>query len=352
MSRIKLMHIISDTNFGGAGQYVKTILDNLPQTRYQCQLVVPKGSQLKSRVSTDQIFEIDGIADRSLSLRGIIETYRLIKRESPEIIHAHGALSGRIAAQLYGVRRIIYTKHTLSQPSSGVKRLIKHCVNKLLRADVIAVSEEVKRNLLEEGIKAEHIVRIHNSILPKSPLEFEPCTYRRIVLVGRLERIKGHHYMLEVVKRLKSDANIPFKVYFVGAGSLESDIGRAIQDNNLPIEMTGHVDAIDAIYQMADIVVNTSESEALPFSVLEAMNTGRPVVAFDLPSIREVIQPDVTGFLVPPFDVDTFAKRLKTLMESENLMKSMGLKGNARVHSNFNLETMMKEMDQFYREGL
>lgn len=352
MKKIKVLHIISDTNFGGAGQYLKAITEHLSKETFELHVALPKDSKLKNLIKSDHIVEIQGIADQSFGVSGVVELYRYIKIIKPEIVHTHGSLSGRVAAQLYGVPKIIYTKHTLSPSTSGLKQRIKKLLNKILRAKVIAVSKEVQKNLLKEGIRAEDIHVVYNGI-PSKPIEASVDHEIPIIaLVGRLERIKGHHHMLEVTRKLVQIWKTPIRVLFTGDGSLKQELSELIETEHLPIEMTGHIQDIDRIYNMADIVVNSSESEALPFSVLEAMNAGKPVVAFALPSICEVIEDNQTGYLVPMFNHAEFAEKLKVLLNNKDLRTHMGELGHKRVEEVFSQDQMIQKIEALYREDL
>jgi glycosyltransferase involved in cell wall biosynthesis len=201
-----------------------------------------------------------------------------------------------------------------------------------------------------EGIQENKIHVIHNGVPMKEMVPIDQSKPAQIAMIARFERIKGHHHMLEIVKELMKVTDIPFKVVFTGDGSLKESVEKQVREANLPIEFTGHVQAIDDIYGQSQIIVNTSESEAFGFSVVEAMMLGRPVVAFNLPGLREVVNEGVTGILIPPYDCMKFAEALNSLLESPDRLERMGLAGHEWVKSNFTVQKMMNQLEALYME--
>jgi glycosyltransferase involved in cell wall biosynthesis len=348
--KIRVMHIISDMNFGGAGQYLRSIVDGLDRKSFEVAVVIPRGSILKQYIKEKNIIEVDGIADKSFGVGGTMSLVKPIKTFRPDVVHTHASLSGRLAAQMLGVKAIVYTKHTLSDHSSAVKNNVRLFLNKRLRAKVIAISSAVEANLLEEGIQQENIVKIYNGVKPAYNMKSVHNEIPVITLVGRLEPIKGQMHMIEIVKALNVMTDRPFKVRFVGAGSMETELKEAARRANLQIEFTGHVEDIDSVYANSDIIVNTSNSEALSYAAIEGMNMKKPVVAFDLPGINEVIDHEKTGYLVAFGDYGTFAERLLELIENPELRNQMGEHGLKKILEVFTLEKMVKKIEAFYKE--
>lgn len=348
--KIRVMHIISDMNFGGAGQYLRSIVDGLDRKAFEVAVVIPRGSILKQYIKEKNIIEVDGIADKSFGVGGTMSLVKPIKTFRPDVVHTHASLSGRIAAQMLGVKSIVYTKHTLSDHSRPLSNKIRVFLNERLRAKVIAISNAVEKNLLEEGIQQNDIVKIYNGVRPAYNIKTVHNEIPVITLVGRLEPIKGQMHMIEIVKVLTGKTNRPFIVRFVGAGSMEAVLKEAVGQANLKVEFTGHIEDIDSVYANSDIIVNTSNSEALSYAAIEGMNMKKPVVAFDLPGINEVIDHEKTGYLVNFKDYETFADRLLKLIENPELRKQMGENGFNKILEVFTLEKMVKRIEAFYKE--
>ncbi len=350
--RVKVVEIISDTNFGGAGQYLKSIVEEIDKERFELVIIMPVGSVLKDMLGDITIEYCRDINEKSFSLKGIFNLYKIIKKIKPSTVHTHGSLSGRLAAQILGVKNIVYTKHTLSDNSIGWKRELKRILNKVLRAKVIAISRSVKLNLIDEGIKEDNIRMIYNGIRPIETFDNETRLIPIITLVGRLESIKGHRHMIEITRRLVECYSANFEVRFVGSGSLETILKKNVENYGLPIRFSGYVSNIGEIYETSDIIVNTSDSEALSYAALEAMMHKKPVVAFDIPGINEVIENGKTGFLVEYENYDLFTEYLAKLLQDDTLRRSMGELGRKRVIDNFSLREMINEIETLYMEAL
>ena len=109
---IKVLNIISDTNIRGAGRYLLNFLKYYDRSKYEIKVVLPENSQLKPEVEkrNTPVIEVPGMGDQSFSMEAVKALKRVIRAEQPDIVHTHGAMSGRIAAKGTGAK-IIYTRH-------------------------------------------------------------------------------------------------------------------------------------------------------------------------------------------------------------------------------------------------
>jgi glycosyltransferase involved in cell wall biosynthesis len=102
----------------------------------------------------------------------------------------------------------------------------------------------------------------------------------------------------------------------------------------------------------SDIYALISNFEAFPISILEAMRAGIPVVATDTGGVREAVQDECNGFLVPPGDVSRLAERLSSLIRSAELRKSMGLQSRRRFTQEFEWRGMLDKTEAVYANVL
>ena len=128
--------------------------------------------------------------------------------------------------------------------------------------------------------------------------------------------IKGHLELVEAVGKLKNDG-IETKAVIVGNGELAPEVKKAISDYSLEndITLTGRLnkEQLSAEYKKADIFVFPSYREGLPRVIVEAMAYALPVVATDIPGIRELIDSDC---LVPVKDTNALYQKLKTVLNN------------------------------------
>jgi len=80
-----------------------------------------------------------------------------------------------------------------------------------------------------------------------------------------------------------------------------------------------------AFWRSVDVAIHTSRSESTPLCVLEAMACGKPVVAFGIPGVRELVQDGQEGLLAEPFDVSQMVRSLQLLATSPDLRKRLGV---------------------------
>lgn len=92
---IKVIHVISDTNIGGAGTVLLTTLYNIDRSRFDVKVVLPEGSALIPRIDAlgFETVPTKGGADKSLDFSAIHEYMRIFKREKPDIVHTHAAMA-------------------------------------------------------------------------------------------------------------------------------------------------------------------------------------------------------------------------------------------------------------------
>lgn len=349
MSRI--VHISSDMNFGGVGRYLSILDDSIVKKTDEIVLILPQGSVLKSKIKNMKIITCEGLNNQSFSMQGVHALYKLLKEIQPDLIHTHGALSGRLAGRLLGIPTV-FTKHTLSPPVNGMKKHLKAWIHKFLKSKAIAISKGAYENLLAEGFDKDQVHLIYNGlkhVKNQDSVDRAPLT---LIFVGRLEAIKGPDLCLEMVDHLKKIYKKPFKVLMVGDGSLGPSLKIRAEEKDLPVDFLGHVDNVEKYYLESDLVINTSYSEALGYSALEAMNYSRPVIAYKIPGIQEVVADGISGFLVEPYDTQAFAEKCLELFQDAELRKAMGKSGKAILKEKFSVEQMMDQLWSLYEEML
>ena len=130
MRKIKVVEVITDSNIGGAGVLLCTRLKYSDRTKFESEVILPRGSELIPRLQAIGIpfHEIDACWDRSFELGAIFKYLVLLHRIRPDLINCHGALSARFAAKLCGVRVRLYTRHCVyplpSWQTHGIGRLL------------------------------------------------------------------------------------------------------------------------------------------------------------------------------------------------------------------------------------
>ena len=110
---IKILHFISDTNIGGAGNLLCQQIKNMSMKQFKITIALPRNSALMDKLGAlpCKIITCKHGKDRSFSVLSVIENCEIIKKVRPDIVHSHGSLSSRIAATLLSVLCRFFTKH-------------------------------------------------------------------------------------------------------------------------------------------------------------------------------------------------------------------------------------------------
>lgn len=362
---IKVMHIISDVKIGGAGRWLLYLLKEIDRKRVDITVVLPRNSLLKQPIEAMDFktIEVDGMADKSLDAAMVKVLHGIFKREKPRIVHTHASLSARIAAKLAGVKAIVLTKHCIDHPKAGVKKQLGALVNKALCSKVIAVSKAVRQNVIDSGMPDHMVETIYSGIdeLREYSAEERKAARKKwgldeddlvVGIVARLAEVKGHAYFIQAADRIsKKIENARFLI--VGGGPKEQELKEMVKTLGLErqVVFTGFMEDITEAYNMLDINVITSLSEALCLTLIEGMSIGKPCIGTNTGGIPEVIQEGLNGFIVPVKDADALADAVMKLASDQWLSARMGQYGKQWVQQNFQGKAMARKIEQIY-EGL
>ena len=284
MKKIKVIEVSSDTNIGGAGKCLLTLLENFDYNTFDVKVVLPKNSLLKPHIDKMNIpvIEVDGIADKSLDFAAVKKLRMIFKRERPDIVHTHASMSARIAAKQAGAK-VVYTRHSVFEPSKkisrGIGKVINGMINNHYADSIIAVAEAAKDNLTDTGVKESKIKVILNGVDGLTPVSTDekriikerfnlPDGYKAVSIVARLEDIKGHDYFIEAADRLLQKG-IKARFYIAGTGSYENHLKEKVKNMNRQeqIIFTGFISDVDKLMSITDVQANASFGT-------EAWNTG------------------------------------------------------------------------------
>ena len=370
MSKYKIIEVSSDTNIGGAGKCLLTLLENFDYARFEVKVVLPKNSLLKPHIDKlgIEVIEVDGIADKSLDVGAISSLTKLFKAEKPDLVHTHASMSARAAARLAGAK-VVYTRHSVFPPSKkiskGPGKLINGAVNNYLADGIIAVAEAAKENLTDTGVSADKIRVILNGVdgLEK-PSEMERLSIKKrfgvklgekvISIVARLEDIKGHEYFIEAAKLLL-DNGIKARFFIAGTGSYEENLKQKVKALGLSdkVIFTGFINDVDKLMSITDIQVNASYgTEATSLALLEGMSIGVPAVVSDFGGNPGVIKNGVNGYVVPKQNSRALADGIEKLLTNSRSYQQMKENSIRVFNESFTAAAMTRSTENYYLEVL
>lgn len=328
----KIIEVSTDTNIGGAGKCLITLLKNFDYDKFDVKVILPPDSLLKAEIEALGIgvTEVSGIAEKSLDINSIKALRKIFKEEKPDIVHTHASMSARIAARQAGAG-VIYTRHSVfPQPrklTTFPGKQINGFINNYYSDGIIAVADAAKDNLTDTGVDAGKIKVILNGVDGLKPVTDEQkCIIHRrfgvedgekvISIVARLEDIKGHKYFIEAAEMLV-DEGVNAKFIIAGTGSYENELKAMVKRLHLEksVIFTGFITDVDKLMSITDIQVNASYgTEATSLALLEGMSIGVPAVVSDFGGNPGVIKDGKNGYVVPKQNSAALKKGIERLL--------------------------------------
>lgn len=175
----------------------------------------------------------------------------------------------------------------------------------------------------------------------------------QIVVPGRVVAVKQHHLLISILPELV-EAFPALSVVMVGAGPLLDQLKENCDSIGLSkhVRWEGFRGNMHDYLRDSDLAVIPSAAEGFGLVVLEAWHHAKPVVAFDVPALNEIVNSDVDGILIPPFDKLRLLKSLKALLADPLKMQSIGSAGKKKQIYTYGLDAMCAATIGVYKELL
>ena len=367
-----ICHIIYRLAVGGLENGLVNLLNNLPTGSYRHAIICVTGAtDFRKRIRNPDIdiYEIRKRLGKDIAAYG--RMWRVLKRLKPKIVHTRNlpALDMIAPAVLAGVRRFVHSEHGLDIIEIEGKNFRYNWLRRLSRILVdryITVSNDLNRWLRHEiGVPEARIVTIYNGvdtdrfrpdgpgrgILPES---FAPEGSIVIGTVGRLDPLKNQLGLVEaflhVLERRPALRGI-LRLVIVGDGDQRGEIETALAAGNARdlAWLPGYRDDTPNLYRSFDIFVLPSRREGISNTLLEAMASGRPVIAAQVGGNPEIVPEGIAGQLVPP-DPQGLATAILNYIDDPELRRAHGDGGRTHTLRNFSLRAMVQNYDRVYRE--
>ncbi|MCL2420519.1 MAG: glycosyltransferase family 4 protein [Defluviitaleaceae bacterium] len=356
---MKILHILTDSNIGGAGIYLLNLLKSYDRDALTMEVVLPADSRLIPSVKALDVpvIEAPHIQDQSFSLKAVHTICHLFKERKPDLVNTHAAFSGRIAAKLLGIP-VVHTRHYCISSFSFKQKLLGHISN-FFSTMVIATSPEVADGLIKTGTNPFSIVTIFNGVPPVQTLSPEEKAAIRmqygisdtafvVSQVARLDPVKGHDHTLDAAKLLADDPDIV--ILLAGDGPYENHLRRRIDEESIKnVILTGFVEAVERIFNITDLQINASFTETTCLALLEGMSLGLPSVATDGGGNPYVIAHESNGLLVPCGNGEALAQAVLKIKNDSGLYQQFSKGAAKSYHMQFTAEAMAHMIETLYR---
>ena len=295
-------------------------------------------------VFTAPTVNIKGLRGFLFSISATFKLLRMVRKYKIDLIHAHYVMPpGLIAVicSMFSGAKTAITIHGSDIFILARKPILKSIIKFILkRSDyVFVVSDSLKENVLKLGIEGlENKLSItYNAVDVERFRPDQTSTFKEeihigpqkpvVLFVGNLVWQKGVEYLI----RAKEFLNVDAEIVIVGDGPLLEELKGIVEFEKMEgITFTGARNDIENIMPAADVVVVPSVSESFGIVVLEAMASGKPVVAAKVGGIPEVVN-EKTGILVNPEDPVGLAEAVDKILQDKELKDKMGKTAREQV---------------------
>ena len=288
---------------------------------------------------------------------------RIAGQHGARVVHCHHYSPFVYAsiARLWSPQlRIIFTEHgRLSDAPPSAKRRTANRVLSHAPREVVTVSSELRDHLVAEGFPTGKVSVIYNGIdvgpIPGADMRARvrqtldlPDEAVVIGTIARLDPVKDLHTLIRAVARPEL-RDTPRILLVIGDGSERASLETAAREAGVAasVRFLGHREDARQLLAGCDLYANSSISEGISLTILEAMAAALPVVATGVGGTPEIV--DATcGRLVPSRDPDALARTLVALAADPVLRQQLGRQARARVEQHFTLDRMVREYRDAY----
>jgi len=369
MEKIKIAHILHSV--GGVDVSLRLIVKNLNSDAFENIIIHGERDTNHPFVNDKgrQVVDYKTSILRDISpekdMKAILKTYAILRKDRPDLIHAHsakGGVIGKIVGKALGIK-VVYTPQAFSYLSSQnkIKRYIFITIERLLanKNSILLASSnsEQKRGIEESNYKPINTIVFNNCIEPISeiqPLSIEktwPDEY--ICTVGRPSYQKNIEMMIEALHEVNKTRKIHLVIMGVGhhVGQLES-VKKLIQKLQMSktvslLDWTARTDVFNIISR-SKFYISTARYEGMPYSIIESLALSKPCVVTDCDGNRDLIEDGYNGFILPQNEILPFADKVKLLLNDNDLLTLFSKNAQISFSENYNIKKNIKDLEAIY----
>jgi len=378
MKRIKVVHVITKLELGGAQINTVYTYENLDETEFEAYLLSGPGGILAEKVNKKEHFTIVKDLVREIrplkDLKALFQVVKILKKIKPHIVHTHSTkagILGRLAAFLLRIPMIIHSVHGFSfSPFQSllkrtfyitaekiVSRLTGHFI--FVSTDDIKIARQkklIKENysLIRSGFPTKKFIQKSGNV--KNTREKYNIKETDFVcgIIAPFKPQKGLFHLIEIAARVLVSKTNKKKILFMiaGDGDLRGAIEAKLQEKKIAehFRLPGFVFDIENAIDAFDLGISTALWEGLPQSLIQLRLKKKAVVASDIPGNREVIKENKNGFLVDVSDYQRFSQGILYLVNED--AERERLAGFEEDFSQWDADYMVNEQEKLYKNSL
>ena len=361
----RVLHLVSSNGLYGAERVILNLAQDEGTLSYVGALYNRHNPHLemideaKKMGLKTAVFNSRGRAD----LKTIFDIKKFLRDNQIDILHTHNYKSDIVGfgAVLLGKSKWVATNHVwhgLDRKSRFYERIDAFVLR--FAAQVVAVSSEIKKDLVAKNIPEGKVHVIDNGIdiarfsrpRPMEKLKEALGIHKDdavVTIVGRLSPEKGHETFLKAAKDvLSKKQNVRFLIVGDGPIGAELRVMAAKLSLNGHVTFTGVRKDMDGIYAVSDLMVNASSIEGLPMTILEAMAAKVVLIVTPVGAVPKVIRHGINGVIFPTGDELGLSKEICSLIDDPSRRESLTERAYRDVCDRFSSAAMVRQYKQIY----
>ncbi len=351
--------------FGGVERHILGLIDGLQGLGVETLLVLLNDNELATQARNKGITPVI-LPGSNLRLPATSRALAdILRQRGIEIVHVHGYKASVLCAvaRLWHRFATVRTEHGQPEAIAGsrLRTLLNHVYHYLDTTATRATGATVcyvTKDLAADRMKAH--AGLHTAVIPNGmenldegsfvrPPEYSATAFN-LAIVGRLDAVKGHATAIDAL----ATAGPEVQLHIIGSGPTETQLRQQVQETGTGTRVHFHGFRRDIYAYLAhcDALLMPSLHEGLPYTLLEAMALGRPIIASRTGGLAEVIEDGESGLLTPVGDADALAGAITRLAQDADLCQRLGRHARQVQQSRFSLDGMARRYCEQYRAAL
>ena len=362
-------HVVPQLDASGAA--LLDLIAHMPAERYRhAVLCLGEHSAFHAHLRERGVEVVDLKRRSGLDPAYYLRMYRVLRSLRPDLVHTRsfGSLDGQLVAALAGVRLRVHgeaAREALPQPKRAKAGLLRRALRRLVK-HFIAASAEQERWLIEqvgaEPARVTHIsagvdsVEFHPRLGPHAavgPAGFMQDDAFVIGSVGQMDGASNELTLVEAFLRLISSphpAHQRLRLLIVGDGPMRTECRAMLERAGAAGRawLPGSRSDMAQLMRAMDLMVLPALAASAPDTLLAAMASGLPVVATAVGVHRELVQPGLTGILVPPMSPEVMAAAIADYCRIPEMGLRHGARARGQVIAHHSLPAMARSYIAVY----
>ena len=356
--------------FGGVTEHVHHTAEELRRRAHDVRIITSRfrsdhpDPEYVDRVGYNVLIPFNrAFVDFTVGLTLKQELRQLFARHDFDVVHTHCPISPSLpilAIQAASCPQVgtFHSAGTAGVLQDTFRNFLSRVVDKLDAR--IAVSETAADTAAQSFPGCYRVIPNGVDVERFSPVlrpfdEWRDPDFVNLLFVGRLDPRKGVHLLIEAMPEVASRTHGRARLVVIGDSYLrpkfEASVPGSVRDR---VWFLGHVpkDDLPRWYRTGDIFVSpASGNESFGIVLLEAMASGCPVVASDIPGYRSVVQPELNGLMFTPGSAESLADTLVRLVNDPERRQQLAARGRARALE-FAWPRVTDQIEAVYREAI